>query len=54
MKLIMLENSANTYSHQKKNLMSLYGESQFDSQLSQPQFLDNAWRVELWDDCEHS
>jgi hypothetical protein len=38
MKLIMLENFANTYSHQKKKLMSLYGESQ----LSQPQFLDNA------------
>lgn len=29
MKLIMIENSANTYSHQKKKLMSLYGEAQF-------------------------
>jgi len=38
----------------KKRQMSLYGESQFDSQFSQLLQLINAWLKKLSDDCEHS
>jgi hypothetical protein len=34
--------------------MSMYGEPQFDSKLSQVLQLINPWPVELWDGCEHS
>jgi hypothetical protein len=37
-----------------KGQMSMYGESQFDSKLSQLLQLINPWPVELWDRCEHS
>jgi hypothetical protein len=37
----------------KKGPMSLYGESQFGSQLLEFLQLINAWLVGQWDECEH-